>query len=262
MNDVRALRYDIKWDEWQGQLITDINFKYYDMVIEFMWENSFLKNIVYEGLGFYEMDDMKKIYSDYVRHILRNECSVMMLNPDATQIVAVVLLEWMTEEWHSWVYLPSSIPKGLFQQLITMKQELMRSTKEKLELDNFDSLVVHELALPEDLYIHKDFLMCLFDVFGFVAQHMHMPRVCFIALSNMDQESASLAEYDEIGRTIYSIYKVDNKRPFDILRELDEMYAVLFELPVEPILKYIYMPGFEAVHEEMRLRELKMSEFD
>lgn len=27
MDDVRPLQYDIKWDEWEGKPITDINFK-------------------------------------------------------------------------------------------------------------------------------------------------------------------------------------------------------------------------------------------
>ncbi|EDW78017.1 uncharacterized protein Dwil_GK24787 [Drosophila willistoni] len=255
--EFKTLKYTIKWDIYEGQPITDIIDKNFDMVIEFMWDNCFMKSLVYEGLGLYEQEDMKEIYSNYVRHILRNECSVMMLSEDETEIIAVALLEWMTDEWHSWVFLPSSIPKCLFQQLIIMKKDLIDSTKRKLGISSYDALHVHEVAFPDEHYFDEDFLICLFDVFGTVAQHMHMPRVCFIALSSLEQEAAGLAEYDEIGRTIYSIYKVGNVRPFDVLRELDEMYALLFELPVATLPYYEYMPGFESFHEALRAKETK-----
>ncbi|KAH8297894.1 hypothetical protein KR018_000394 [Drosophila ironensis] len=263
MDDIRTLVYEIHWGDYEGMRITDINSKqvlhpkYYDMVIEFMWNNSFLKSLVYESLGLFELPDMKETYTTYVRHILRNECSVMMISEDETQIKAVGLLEWMTEEWHSWVFFPSSLPRNLFQQIIMMKKELIDSTKEKLGVSTYDSLVVHEIAFPDELYFNKDFLMLMFDIFGLVAEHMHMPRVSFIALSSVDQEAANMLEYDEIGRMIYSIYKVGNSRPFDILRELDEMYALLYELPVAPILKYTEMPGFEAFHEALEARLAK-----
>ncbi|EDW37299.1 GL25609 [Drosophila persimilis] len=257
MDDIRTLKYEIKWDEYEGMPVTDINFKHYDLVIDFMWENSFLKSMVFEGLGLFEVEGMRQIYSNYVRHILQNECSVMMLSADETEIKAVGLLEWMTEEWHSWVFLPSSIPKCLFKQVIMMKQELVAATKENLGLAVYDSLTVHEIGFPDDLCFNRDFLLCMFDTFGAVAQHMHMPRVCFIALSTVEQAAASVVEYDEIGRTIYSIYKVGSSRPFDILRELDEMYALIFELPVSPIVHYMDMPGFEAFHEALAAKLAK-----
>jgi len=201
----------------------------------------------------------------------------MMISEDETQIRAVGLLEWMTEEWHSWydiitkpivrrlthcytphrVFFPSSLPRNLFQQIIMMKKKLIDATKKNLGITTYDSLIVHEIAFPDELYFNRDFLMTIFDVFGYVAQHMHMPRVSFIALSSVDQEATSMIEYDEIGRTIYSIYKVGNTRPFDILRELDEMYALLYELPVTPILKYVDMPGFEEFHEALDARLAK-----
>ncbi|KAH8409924.1 hypothetical protein KR009_001261, partial [Drosophila setifemur] len=230
---------------------------YYDMVIEFMWTQSFLKSLVYESLGLFELPDMKDTYSRYVRHILRNECSVMMISEDETQIRAVGLLEWMTEEWHSWVFFPSSMPRNLFQQIIMMKKALIDATKENLGMPTYDALIVHEIAFPEEHYFNKDFLTPMFGVFASVAQHMHMPRVSFIALSTVDQEAVGMIEYEEIGRTIYSIYKVGNTRPFDILRELDEMYALLFELPLSPIVKYLEMPGFEAFHEALEARLAK-----
>nr|XP_036678624.1 uncharacterized protein LOC108010824 isoform X1 [Drosophila suzukii] len=257
MDDIRTLRFDIQWDVFEGMQIVDINSKYYDMVIEFMWSQSFLKSLVYESLGLFDLPDMKETYSKYVRHILQNECSVMMISEDETQIRAVGLLEWMTEEWHSWVFFPSSLPRNLFQQIIMMKKKLIDATKKNLGITTYDSLIVHEIAFPDELYFNRDFLMTIFDVFGYVAQHMHMPRVSFIALSSVDQEATSMIEYDEIGRTIYSIYKVGNTRPFDILRELDEMYALLYELPVTPILKYVDMPGFEEFHEALDARLAK-----
>lgn len=138
-----------------------------------------------------------------------------------------------------------------------MKKELIDATKANMGISTYDALFVHEIAFPDELYFNRDFLSTIFDVFGFVAQHMHMPRVSFIALSSVDQEAASLIDYEEIGRTIYSIYKVGNTRPFDILRELDEMYALLFELAVSPVLKYIEMPGFEEFHEALDARLAK-----
>lgn len=74
----------------------------YELAIEFMWENSFLQSIVYEGLGLHDLMEMKPIYHEYCMHILRNECSVMMLDETETKILAVALLEWMTDAWHSW----------------------------------------------------------------------------------------------------------------------------------------------------------------
>ncbi|XP_062142231.1 uncharacterized protein LOC133850209 isoform X1 [Drosophila sulfurigaster albostrigata] len=260
MSDVRPLQYDIKWDVWEDMPITDIHFKNYSLVIEFMWTKSFLQNIVYKGVGLHEEEGMKEIFSNYCMHILRNECSVMMLSKDETQIVAVALLEWMTDEWHSWIVLPSTVPKGLFQEFIHLKKDLMQHTKIAMELDNFDSLTVHEVAFPDALYTDIDFQICMFDVFGSVAQHMHMPRVCFIALTTREQNAADLAEYAEYGRSIYSIYKVGNKRPFDVLRDLDEMYALLFLLPLDPILYYQDMPGFEGFHEALRAKERKERE--
>lgn len=67
-----------------------------------MWKNSFQQNIVYRGVGLTNLEGMKEVYTDYCMHILRNECSVMMMNQEETQIVAVALLEWMTDDWHSW----------------------------------------------------------------------------------------------------------------------------------------------------------------
>ncbi|XP_030556559.1 uncharacterized protein LOC115759700 [Drosophila novamexicana] len=261
MDDVRPLQYDIKWDEWEGKPITDINFKHYGIVIEFMWENSFLQSIVYEGLGLHELAEMKGIYTDYCRHILRNECSVMMMNESETRIEAVALLEWMTEAWHSWVFLPSFVAKGHFQKLIDLKEQLMADTKKSLNMDNLDCLMVHEIGFPNNLYGDQDFAICMFDVFGMVAQHMHMPRVCFIALTSKDQYEAELAEYSELGRSIYSIYKAEgNKRPFDCLRDLDEMYALLYVLPLDPIVHYMEWPGFEAFHAALKAKELKEKE--
>ncbi|KAH8271768.1 hypothetical protein KR044_005307, partial [Drosophila immigrans] len=232
----------------------------YGLVIEFMWKNSFMENIVYKGVGLHLVEGMKEAFSSYCMHILRNECSVMMLTKDETQIVAVALLEWMTEEWHSWILLPSVVPKGLFQEFILLRKELVQNTKIAMELDNFDSLTVHEVGFPEDLYYNIDFQICMFDVFGSVAQHMHMPRVLFIALTTREQDAADSAEYTEYGRSIYSIYKVGNQRPFDVLRDLDEMYALLYILPLDPIVYYQDMPGFEAFHEALKARELKERE--
>jgi len=152
------------------------------------------------------------------------------------------------------------VAKGLFQELIFLKVDLMLSTKRNLQLDNFDCLMVHEVGFPEHLYTNHDFQICIFDVFGSVAQHMHMPRVCFVALSVKEQYAAELAEFSECGRSIYSIYKVGNQRPFDVLRDLDEMYALLFMLPIDPILVYELMPGFEKFHEALKAQERKERE--
>ncbi|XP_030080367.1 uncharacterized protein LOC111597756 isoform X2 [Drosophila hydei] len=206
------------------------------------------------------MPEMKPIYREYCLHILRNECSIMMLDQSETKILAVALLEWMTDAWHSWVFLPAFVGKGLFQRLIELKDNLIASTKKSLQLDNFDALMVHEIGFPEDLYEDQSFQMCVFDVFGVVAQHMHMPRVCFIALTTKDQYVAELAEYEEIGRSIYSIYKVENTRPFDCLRDLDEMYALLYELPMDPIVHYMEWPGFEEFHEALKAQERRERE--
>lgn len=67
-----------------------------------MWNNAFLPNIVYKGINLHDVENIKEQYENYCLHILRNECSVMLLSEDFMQIRAVVLLEWMTEEWHSW----------------------------------------------------------------------------------------------------------------------------------------------------------------
>lgn len=136
----------------------------------------------------------------------------------------------------------------------------MKNVKHGLELDNFDSLMVHEVGFPEDLFDNTDFQICIFDVFGAVAQHMHMPRVVFIALTTSEQDAAENAEYAEYGRSIYSIYKVGNQRPFDILRDLDEMYALLFMLPLDPIVEFEDMPGFEAFHEALKAQQRKERE--
>ncbi|KAH8376701.1 hypothetical protein KR093_000919, partial [Drosophila rubida] len=232
----------------------------YNLVIEFMWKNSFLQNVVYKGIHLHEVEGMKENYASYCMHILRNECSVMMLTKDETQIVAVALIEWMTEEWHSWILLPSTVTKGLFQEFILLKKELVHNTKIAMGLECFDALTVHEVGFPDDLYTNMDFQICIFDVFGSVAQHMHMPRVCFIALTTREQDAADLAEYADYGRSIYSIYKVGNKRPFDILRDLDEMYALIYLLPLDPIIHYLNMPGFEKFHEALRAKEQKERE--
>ncbi|EDV99185.1 GH13170 [Drosophila grimshawi] len=228
-----------------------------------MWENSFLQNIVYEGVGLHDLDEMKSIYTDYCKHILRNECSVMILDETETEIIAVALLEWMTGEWHSWTFLPLTISKGLFQELILMKKALMDSTKRRIEADNFDCLMVHEVGFPRSLFEDESFLMCMFDVIGEVAAHMHMPRVCFIALTAKEQYAVELADYEECGKSIYSIYKVaGNKRPFDCLRDLDEMFAILYVLNLNPILNYQLWPGFEAFQESLRAKQQKEREDD
>lgn len=74
----------------------------FSLAIEFMWTHAFLPNRVYGGIKLQDVEGMKAQYEAYCLHILRNECSVMVLSEDYTQIRAVVLLEWMTEEWHSW----------------------------------------------------------------------------------------------------------------------------------------------------------------
>ncbi|KAH8411911.1 hypothetical protein KR222_002116 [Zaprionus bogoriensis] len=265
MTDLRPLQYDIKWDVYEGMPITDINFKQlvlfrfyrnYSLVIDFMWQYGFMNNIVYEGVGLHEMEEMKEIYSNYCLHILRNECSVMMLSQDETQVIAVALLEWMTEE----IYLPSVVPNGLFQELILLRKGLMYRTKEQQEWEKIDSLMVLELGFTQEMYEDQNLQICMFDVFGAVAQHMHMPRICFIALTVREQMAAELAEFEEYGRSIYSIYKVGNQRPFDVLRDLDEMYAVLFVLALEPILFYRDMPGFEVFHAILDAQERKQRE--
>lgn len=304
MADIRPLPYEILWNVYDNQPITDVNFKWeaasntlslvlfifihsfckhrnFSLAIEFMWTHAFLPNKVYRGIKLKEVEGMKAQYEAYCLHILRNECSVMMLSEDYTQIRAVVLLEWMTEEWHSWweyhhnlyivepnsffflfarTYLPSVVPKGLFQELIRLKKDLMVQTKKQNEWEKLDSLMVLEIGFQQYMYDDDLFQLCIFDVFAAVAQHMEMPRVCFIALTKQEQTIAEQAMYDEYSRSIYSIYKVNNKRPFDVLRDLNEMHAVNFLLPLEPILFYKFMPGFEKFHEALEAHERKERE--
>lgn len=136
----------------------------------------------------------------------------------------------------------------------------MVQTKIQNEWETLDSLMVLEMGLPVHLYDDPNFQTCIFDVFASVAQHMHMPRVCFIALTVREQVAAELAEFDEYSRSIYSIYKVGRQRPFDVLRDLDEMYAVNFMLPLGPILYYKLMPGFEKFHDALEAQERKERE--
>lgn len=157
-------------------------------------------------------------------------------------------------------YLPSVVPKGLFQELIRLKKDLMIQTKIKYKWQTLDSLMVLEMGLQSYMYNDIDFQLCIFDVFAAVAQHMHMPRVCIIALTVKEQLAAANADYDEFEKSIYSIYKVNNKRPFDALRDLNEMHALNYLLPLAPILFYKFMPGFEKFHEALEAQERKERE--
>jgi len=40
------------------------------MVIEFMWSQSFLKSLVYESLGLFDLPDMKDTYSKYKKKLV------------------------------------------------------------------------------------------------------------------------------------------------------------------------------------------------
>lgn len=152
------------------------------------------------------------------------------------------------------------VPNGLFQELIRLKKDLMVQTKLQDEWETLDSLMVLEIGYPSHLYYDPNFQICMFDVFASVAQHMHMPRVCFIALTVREQLAAESADFEEYSKSIYSIYKVGRQRPFDVLRDLDEMYAVNFMLPLSPILYYKLMPGFEKFHEALEAQEQKERE--
>lgn len=152
------------------------------------------------------------------------------------------------------------MPKGLFQELIRLKKDLMVQTKKQENWETLDSLMVLEVGFQKYMYDDIPFQICMFDVFAAVAEHMKMPRVCFIALTKNEQLIAEMAEYEEYSRSIYSIYKVGNKRPFDVLRDLNEMHAVNFLWMLSPILFYKFMPGFEKFHEALEAQERKERE--
>lgn len=136
----------------------------------------------------------------------------------------------------------------------------MIQTKIAQKWQTLDSLMVLEMGLQSYMYDDNDFLNCIFDVFAAVAQHMKMPNVCIIALTVKEQRAAEEALYDEHGKSIYSIYKVNNKRPFDVLRDFNEMHALNYLLTLEPILYYKLMPGFEKFHDALEAQERKERE--
>ena len=234
-----ALAIQINWCNYGSYKIIDVNEKLHDKVIKYMLE-SFYNDELLKVLKVQEEPGVAEDFHNLIKHVLLNDCSIMVVEEQTNEIKGVALLKWMTNKWHSWMDCKLLIKCQHLMEICVMVLQCFESMKEKDPYNDsaIDSLHIFDYHLCQELLDDEEFLQHFFNSICEVARHMHMPRVTYMCLHSRDRAILDDCGFDEVTRVIYSLFVHKGRRPFDRLRDINEMYACLYEKQVEPILPF------------------------
>ena len=234
-----ALAIQINWCNYGNYKIIDVNEKLHDKVAKFMLE-SFLNDELFKVLKVQEEPGIADDFLKLIKHVLLNDCSLMIVEEQTNEIKGVALLKWMTREWHSWMDWKLLIKCEHLMDICVMILHCFESMQEKDPYNDsaIDSLHIFSYHLCQELLDDEEFLQHFFNSICEVARHMHMPRVTYMCLHARDRAILEDCGFAEVTRIIYSLFVHKGRRPFDRLRDVNEMYGCLYEKQVEPILPF------------------------
>nr|XP_014087094.2 uncharacterized protein LOC106615416 [Bactrocera oleae] len=243
-------------DEQQRDIyIRDIPQKWLPRIADLMVENSYRTNRLYAQLKIHDNPDVEQMYRRYVDHVLQNECSIMVIDEETNEIYGVALVKWMTKEWRSWtIWLQIFDSFLLFAEFMLLGRMLVLKYEEEHPEHEPNSLHLFEYYLHPELKQDPLFMQKFFYSILEVARHMLMPRVSFVAASLEQQQEAEAFGFQGLSHLIYSLVEDSGVRTFQSLRDIEEMYMVLYEFPVGPILPFYNMPPPHPYDEEDRLK--------
>ncbi|XP_054730935.1 uncharacterized protein LOC129239459 [Anastrepha obliqua] len=250
-------------DEQRNVLIRDIPQKSLSRICDYMVENSFKPNRLYAQLKLHELPNVEEYYRRYVMHVLRDECSIMVIDEKTNEIFGVALVKLMTKEWRSWtIWLQVLDTSTLFSEFMLLRRmHLLKFYEEHPDRD-CNSLHLFEYYMRSELKADAVFMRKFFNAIFEVARHLLMPHVTFVGTTLEEQLEAEAAGFHALSHLIYSLLENQGVRAFQSLRDIDEMYMVLYEREIEPITPFYRLPPPHVYDEEDRLKHEKRSELE
>ncbi|XP_036338668.1 uncharacterized protein LOC118748402 [Rhagoletis pomonella] len=252
----------IYWDEHKDVtldakprdvLIRDIPQKWLARICDYMVENSFRLNRLYTQLKIHDIPNVEEYYRRYVKHVLHDECSIMVIDEETSEIFGVALVKLMTKEWRSWtIWLQIIDQSTLYGEFMLLRRMQVLNFEKEHPEHEYDSLHLFEYYLRPELKANVDFMTKFFNVICEVARHMLMPRVSLVGTMLEEQQQAETAGFQPLSQLIYSLVEVQGLRAFQTLRDINEMYMVLYERSVEPLMPFYCLPPPYAFDEEDR----------
>lgn len=241
----------INWLDYGPYKILDVPDKFHNQVLEFMLEY-FRSYPLFKILKISQDNQTEQEFLKLVKHILLDESSIMVVNEN-NEIKGIALLKCMTQEWRSWIALQLLIENKIFKELYASitwcrEQQSLKYPKNPAG----DSLHIFCFHFCEELRKDEKFLLKFLSTIQEVAQHMHLEKVTYLCLTRENAEIMELAGFKEMIRIIYSMYVFKGKRPFDRLRDINEMYGGFYEKQVEKLKPYKEM----VLRHEEELKEM------
>ncbi|XP_037933107.1 uncharacterized protein LOC119668777 isoform X1 [Teleopsis dalmanni] len=240
----------IIWHTHGDFIIRDIDPKWHNRVCNYLVENYVKPRTKFLSLIDEYLPVNEEEYRMFAKHILQNECSIVVMNEDK-EIFGVALLMWMTKIWRTWTAIRLKCNHRRSNYLVQLCQGMVYEHAENFNGSTHDSLNVFHYCLNDQLREDKLFMCKWFSSIIKVARHMKMPKITYIALSVADQREAKAAGFKEASRCVYSLFKYKGMRPFARLREIDENFAVLYMCYVESLVPYYKMTVFEPQELEL-----------
>uniref|UniRef100_W8BNF8 Uncharacterized protein n=1 Tax=Ceratitis capitata TaxID=7213 RepID=W8BNF8_CERCA len=254
----------IYWDEHIGVTleekqrhiyIRDIPEKWQSRICDFMVERSFQLNPLFAHLKIHELPDVEDAYRRYVMHVLRDECSIMIVDEQSNEIFGVALMKCMTKEWRSWtIWMQMFDATTLFSRFMLLIRMLVLKYGEEHTEHELNGLHLFEFYLHPELKADPVFVAKFFNSIFEVARHMSMPRVSFVGITLQEQQLVEAHNFQSLSHLIYSLVEDEGVRAFQSLRDIDEMYMVSFEYLVKPLTPFYRMPPSQPTDEEDRLK--------
>ncbi|XP_061391628.1 mucin-4-like [Musca vetustissima] len=197
-----------------------------------------LNNELHKILGYHQWNqEFQENLKEIIQHILENESSLVIMDSETDDIYGVALMQCMSEEWRSWTALKVLIHNRNLEELIDLSRNLLQENA----LENhktYDSLHIFSYYIEPLWWDNRCFREKFFEAISLVGQHRHMPRVTYMALCRREGDLFEANGFREIQRVLYSMYVYKGRRPFDHLRDLDEMYGCLYEKEVEKLMPF------------------------
>ncbi|XP_005180394.2 uncharacterized protein LOC101887566 [Musca domestica] len=221
----------IVWVNYKNLQICDIHEKQRPLVKDYILKN-FLSNELHQILGYHENIEFQEDLQRILQHLLENDSSIMVWDSENDEIRGVALMKCMLEKWYSWTALKVLIRNSNLEELIDLSRNSLKNMASEIR-EQLDSLHIFYYFFESDLCEDFCFVAKFFQAISLVGQHMQMPRITYMALGRREGELFEENGFQEMQRLLYSMYVYRGRRPFDHLRDLNEMYGCLYEKKLE-----------------------------
>uniref|UniRef100_A0A1A9VCT0 Uncharacterized protein n=1 Tax=Glossina austeni TaxID=7395 RepID=A0A1A9VCT0_GLOAU len=241
----------IEWGVYKNLRITDIHEKMRPRVRTYTMEGC-RNHRLFKLLKFGEDPGVEGDMIRIVNHILENDCSIMVTD-DQNAIRAVALVKCMTTEARSWTALRLIVRSLCVSDALELLNTTLQNGMNLPPVDkNKDSLHLFSYRVDENLFLDKCFMKRFYNTICEVARHMKMPRVTYVALLRADRDLVTENDFIQVVTTIYSMFMLRNRRPFDRMRDTNEMFAGLYIKNVPPL---IHFDSFQVRHPHLATKE-------